>query len=75
MFIDKKDLIKVEHEFQKSTLVLSHSDYLSSKNEIYILKYDETLIEDYKVILWRVHGTLAGISSGFVMIQSMTVYF
>lgn len=51
MFIDKKDLIKVEHEFQKSTLVLSHSDYLSSKNEIYILKYDETLIEDYKVII------------------------
>ena len=28
-----------------------------------------------KMMPWRVPGTLAGISSGFVMIQSMTVYF
>ncbi|MCT7482706.1 TraM recognition domain-containing protein [Aliarcobacter cryaerophilus] len=51
MFLDKKDLIKVEHEFQKATLVLAHSDYLADEDEIYILKYDETLIEDYKVII------------------------
>ncbi|MCT7464606.1 TraM recognition domain-containing protein [Aliarcobacter cryaerophilus] len=51
MFLDKKDLIKVEHEFQKASLVLAHSDYLADEDEIYILKYDETLIEDYKVVI------------------------
>ena len=37
--------------FKKSNLILAYSDYEASNDEIYILKYDETLIENYKVLI------------------------
>lgn len=51
IFIDNKELIKVEYEFQKYNLILAFSDYEAYNDEIYILKYDEILIENYKVLV------------------------
>lgn len=55
IFFDKNELIKVEYLFQKENNILKHSDYKSKKDEIYILKYDEKLIEDYKVIIEKMN--------------------
>ncbi|QKJ26278.1 type IV secretion system DNA-binding domain-containing protein [Aliarcobacter cibarius] len=58
MFFESKDLIKVEHQFQKSNLILAFSDYEAYIDEIYILKYDEKLIEDYKVLVQTIDNDI-----------------
>jgi hypothetical protein len=49
LFIDRKELIKVEHEFLKLNNLLELADYQS--NEPYIFIYDSKLIEDYKIMI------------------------
>lgn len=49
LFIDKKDLIKVEHKFLKIHNILEMIDYQSAKE--FIIYYDAKLLEDYKVMV------------------------
>lgn len=56
LFIDKNDLIKIEYLFQKKNDILSYSDYEDSENGIYVLKYDEKLIEEYKILIEKING-------------------
>ena len=49
LFIDRKELIKVEHEFLKLNNLLQLVDYQS--NEPYIFIYDSKLIEEYKIMI------------------------
>ncbi len=58
IFIDNKELIKVEYEFQKYNLILAFSDYEAYNDEIYILKYDEILIENYKVLVQTIDNDI-----------------
>jgi hypothetical protein len=54
LFINKNDLIEIEYLFQKKNDILSYSDY--EENGIYVLKYDEKLIEEYKILIERSNG-------------------
>ena len=56
LFIDKNDLIKIEYLFQKKNDILSYSDYEDSENGVYVLKYDEKLIEEYKILIEKING-------------------
>ena len=58
LFLDKKDLINVEYLFQKKNDILGYSDYSSLNNDKYILKYDEKLIEDYKILIEKFDGEI-----------------
>jgi len=49
MFINKKELIKVEYEFLKLNNLLELADYQS--NEPYMFIYDNKLIEEYKIMI------------------------
>uniref|UniRef100_UPI004048223D hypothetical protein n=1 Tax=Aliarcobacter sp. TaxID=2321116 RepID=UPI004048223D len=49
LFIDKKELIKVEHKFLKMHNFLEMIDYQSSKK--FMIHYDDKLLEDYKVMI------------------------
>ena len=49
MFINRKELIKVEYEFLKLNNLLELVDYQS--NEPYIFIYDNKLIEEYKIMI------------------------
>jgi hypothetical protein len=49
MFINRKELIKVEYEFLKLNNLLKLVDYQS--NEPYIFIYDNKLIEEYKIMI------------------------
>ena len=44
--------------FKKSNLILAYRDYEASNDEIYILKYDETLIENYKVLIQTIDNEI-----------------
>ena len=56
IFINKNDLIEIEYLFQKKNDILSYSDYEDSENGIYVLKYDEKLIEEYKILIEKING-------------------
>lgn len=65
LFIDRKDLITIEHQFLKQNNLLKLVDYKSKDPFIFI--HDSKLLEDYKIMIETIKGK-------FITVDYLSIY-